>query len=293
MKQVTGRFLPKNTLSASRRYFAWPPLARISRPVLARHRAWAQVLLGRFALRSARAGRQKLIFRRGPRRGLLSIRNFRKSCLTLPGLSQTLRTQTAIIERAFVERLPSRGLRTVLSSAPYQKKKSPGSLQVWSRSETTVAAGPAPASRDQQQRTMAPAISMLLAVPIIRFKERQVASTRLATPEIRQANQLREKVTIDRAERYEQISETILRKTQRVEDRALASRFGARKLVITPDTELTYSRRSQRLENETTPEPAKASAPVTPVVNVTGLTDEVIKQLDRRLVAAMERLGKT
>ena len=85
-----------------------------------------------------------------------------------------------------------------------------------------------------------------------------------------------------------------MRKTQRVEDRAFASRYGARQTVIlAPETELTYSRRSQRLEKETAPEPPKALAPVSPVVNVTGLTDEVMKQLDRRLVAAMERLGKT
>lgn len=281
MKQVTGRFLPKNTLLASRRYFAWPPLARVSRPVLARHRAWAHAVLRKFALRSARSGTQNLISRRGPRRGLLSIHNFRKICLTLPGLSQILRTQTAVIERTFVERLPSRALRTMLSSAPYRKKKS--------------RVPPAPANRDEQQRTVAPPTSMLTAKPIIRFQERRFASTRLASPEIRERNQLQERVTILSARKYEQISEMIVRKTQRVEDRAFASRYGARQTAVylPPETKLTYSRRSQRLEKETAREPTKASAPASSVVNVTGLTEEVMKQLDRRLVAAMERLGKT
>jgi len=128
-----------------------------------------------------------------------------------------------------------------------------------------------------------------------RFQKRRFAGTRLTSPEKRERIQLQDKVTIHSARRYEQVATMIVRKTQRVEDRAFASRFGTRQaaVILPPEMQLTHSRGSQRLEREAVREPTKAPAPVSPVVSVTALTDEVMKHLDRRLVAAMERLGKT
>lgn len=282
MKQATGRFFRKSALWVSRRYLAWPPLARRTRPVLARHRAWVHAVLRKFALRSARSGTQSLIFQRSVRKGPVTIHKFKKVCLTIPGrLQQVLRIHTATIEHTIGEHTGSGALRTALSSIPYQTRKSRGPLQLLSR--------PAPANRHAQQRTVESATPALKAEPMTRFQERRLAGTRRA----RETNQLREKVTIHRAERYEQISEMIVRKTQRVEDRAFASRYGARQTVILAPEKSTNSRPPQRSEKQTTREPAKASAPGGSVVNVAGLTDEVMRQLDRRLVAAMERLGKT
>src|SRR5258708_2915230 len=194
MKQTPSRFFPRRTLSATRRYFAGPPLARRAGPVLTRHQMWADAVVRKFTLRLARSRTQSLVFLRSALKWALSVQNFRRISLTLPGLSQQVfSTRIGAVERTFVERPGSVVLRTVLNSAPYQRKKPRGPFQLLSQ----------------------------------------------------------------------------------------------------PETKLTYSRQSQRLEKETAREPTKASAPASSVMNVAGLTDEVMKQLDRRLVAAMERLGKT
>src|SRR5258708_7889165 len=192
MKQTPSRFFPRRTLSATRRYFAGPPLARRAGPVLTRHQMWADAVVRKFTLRLARSRTQSLVFLRSALKWALSVQNFRRISLTLPGLSQQVfSTRIGAVERTFVERPGSVVLRTGLNSAPYQRKKSRGPFQLLSQPEVTMAARSAPASRPEQPRNVVPATSTLTTQPVIRFQERRFAGSRLESPEIRETNRAR------------------------------------------------------------------------------------------------------
>ncbi len=91
------------------------------------------------------------------------------------------------------------------------------------------------------------------------------------------------------------IVKRITRQVQRVDENPfLLQRNLVHHLAPSPSSEsdLAFSRTLPTTGIEYPVEAAKASSPWVPAMNLTQLTDEVVRQLDHRLVAARERMGR-
>ena len=279
MKKAYRQFFPRRNAASNR--FVGPAATT----PLSRH-AWAIALATRFANRLLPLGGEQLIFERMARNTSLFIKKFGPNIhVTLsPRLQSFLERQTDMfVFNKRITRADRPRATNLMQLAPMAERNS---------AERVIRSGP---SSPRQIVSL-----NLKARPVVQLKNKQFGvqinyqkQTSGSSPATVMKFGTSLAFSVTNATRVE-TSERIRMKGRRVEDNPF--RLGtspaiteARPLLQTGPTHL---RTPPRNETKVEPDRFSETAPTAVALNVTQVTDEVLRQLDRRLISTRERMGR-
>ncbi len=267
------------------------------RPQTCRHPAWVQAVMARFLHRAALHGtaQEKLIHLLALWRSSLFFRNLRPQIhLSVHGLLQQFfsRGHTAVLRRAFVQGGPQQHAQTAPGSRLPQTPN--GTALAFSAGATggEPTAGLSPV--ESIVRRSGPVLVSFLPAMSALVRLRREVITRLHRDVITRGRSTRRE-TVETDSNPNDIVKRITWQVRRVDENPLPLQ---RNLVLhlapipTSGSDLTLSHTRPATWSEYSGEAATAISPFQSAVNLTQLTDEVVRQLDRRLVAARERMGR-